>query len=52
MSLTHKNLKDITKNADILVVGIGKAEHIDKSYVKEGAVVADIGTNLNKDGNW
>lgn len=45
-----KNLKDITKNADILVVGIGKAEHIDKSYVKEGAVVVDIGTNLNKDG--
>jgi len=45
-----KNLKDITKNADILVVGIGKAEYIDKSYIKEGAVVVDIGTNLNQEG--
>lgn len=45
-----KNLKDISKNADILVVGIGKAEYIDKAYIKEGAVVIDIGTNLNQEG--
>lgn len=45
-----KNLKEIAKDADILVVGIGKAEYIDKSYVKEGSVVVDIGTNLNQGG--
>jgi len=45
-----KNLKDISKNADILIVGIGKAEYIDKAYIKDGSVVIDIGTNLNQDG--
>lgn len=45
-----KNLKEISKDADILVVGIGKAEYIDKSYIKEGAVVIDIGTNKSLEG--
>ena len=44
-----KNLKDICKQADILVVGIGKAEYIDKGYVKDGATVIDVGTNRGKD---
>jgi methylenetetrahydrofolate dehydrogenase (NADP+)/methenyltetrahydrofolate cyclohydrolase len=44
-----KNLKEICKQADILVVGIGKAEYIDKGYVKEGATVIDVGTNRGKD---
>jgi len=44
-----KNLKDICKQADILVVGIGKAEYIDKGYVKEGATVIDVGTNRGRD---
>jgi methylenetetrahydrofolate dehydrogenase (NADP+) / methenyltetrahydrofolate cyclohydrolase len=43
-SHTH-NLKEICKQADILIVGIGRAEYIDKSYIKEGAVVVDVGTN-------
>ncbi|MCR5148635.1 MAG: bifunctional methylenetetrahydrofolate dehydrogenase/methenyltetrahydrofolate cyclohydrolase FolD [Eubacterium sp.] len=38
-----KNLKEVTKRADILVVAIGKPEFIDASYVKEGAVVIDVG---------
>ncbi len=38
-----KNLKEVTKRADILVVAIGKPEFIDSSYVKEGAVVIDVG---------
>lgn len=45
-----KNLKEISKNADILVVGIGKPEYIDKGYVKENATVIDIGTNQTPEG--
>ena len=39
------NLKSITKTADILVVAIGKKEFIDESYVKDGAIVIDVGIN-------
>lgn len=38
-----KDLKDVTKRADILIVAIGKPKMIDASYVKEGAVVIDVG---------
>jgi len=38
-----KNLKDICKNADVLVVAIGQPKFIDASYVKEGATVIDVG---------
>ena len=38
-----KNLKNVTKRADILIVAIGKPKMIDASYVKEGAVVIDVG---------
>lgn len=37
------NLKEITKRADILVVAIGKPKFINADYVKEGAVVIDVG---------
>lgn len=40
-----KNLKDICKQADILVAAIGKAEFITADMVKEGAVVIDVGIN-------
>lgn len=40
-----KNLKEVTKQADILVVAIGKARFITEDMVKEGAVVIDVGTN-------
>lgn len=40
-----QNLKEITKQADILVVAIGKPKFITKDMVKEGAVVIDVGTN-------
>ena len=45
-----KNLKSITSNADILVIAIGKAEYIDKKYIKKGAVVIDVGINRNLEG--
>ncbi len=38
-----KNLKEVTKRADILIVAIGKPKMIDASYVKEGATVIDVG---------
>ena len=38
-----KNLKEVTKRADILVVAIGKPLFVTKDYVKEGAVVIDVG---------
>lgn len=44
-----KDLKEITKQADILVVAIGKPKFVDESYVKEGAVVIDVGIHRNAD---
>ncbi len=38
-----KDLADITRRADILIVAIGKERFITSEYVKEGAVVIDVG---------
>lgn len=45
-----KNLADVTRRADILVVAIGKANFITADMVKEGAVVIDVGMNRNAEG--
>ncbi len=45
-----KNLKDITKQADILVSAVGKAEFVTGDMVKPGAVVIDVGMNRNSEG--
>ncbi|WP_353684240.1 bifunctional methylenetetrahydrofolate dehydrogenase/methenyltetrahydrofolate cyclohydrolase FolD [Thermodesulfovibrio sp. 3907-1M] len=45
-----KELREITKKADILCVAIGKEKFINASMVKEGAVVIDIGINVTADG--
>ncbi|UOY93947.1 bifunctional methylenetetrahydrofolate dehydrogenase/methenyltetrahydrofolate cyclohydrolase FolD [Ectobacillus sp. JY-23] len=39
------NVKELAKQADILVVAIGKAKFVTADYVKEGAVVIDVGVN-------
>ncbi len=44
-----KNLSEVTKRADILVVAIGKPKFITAEYVKEGAVVIDVGIHRNED---
>ncbi len=44
-----QNLKEICKQADILIVAIGKPKFIDASYIKEGAVVIDVGIHRNED---
>lgn len=49
VTVTHSktsNLKDITKEADILIVAIGKAHYITNDMVKDNSVVIDVGTNL------
>lgn len=40
-----KNLREVCKRVDILVVAIGKAKFVDESFVKDGAIVIDVGTN-------
>jgi len=39
------NIESICRNADILVAAIGKPRFVDKDWVKEGAVVIDVGIN-------
>lgn len=41
-----KNIKDICKRADILVCAIGKPHYIDDSFIKDGAVLIDVGTTM------
>lgn len=43
-----KNLPEVCKRADILIVAIGKPKMITKEYVKEGAVVIDVGIHRNE----
>lgn len=45
-----ENLKEITKQADILVVAIGKPNYITEDYVKDNAVVIDVGINRTEQG--
>ena len=44
-----KNLQEVTKRADILVAAVGKPRMITADYVKEGAVVIDVGIHRNAD---
>ncbi|MBO5484079.1 MAG: bifunctional methylenetetrahydrofolate dehydrogenase/methenyltetrahydrofolate cyclohydrolase FolD [Lachnospiraceae bacterium] len=45
-----KDLKEVTKRADILVVAIGKKKFVTADYVKEGAVVIDVGMHRQENG--
>jgi methylenetetrahydrofolate dehydrogenase (NADP+)/methenyltetrahydrofolate cyclohydrolase len=45
------DLPAVCREADVLVLAIGRAEMIDGSYVKPGAVVIDVGTNPTDDGS-
>ena len=38
-----KDLKEVTKRADILIVAVGRPKMVTADYVKEGAVVIDVG---------
>jgi methylenetetrahydrofolate dehydrogenase (NADP+)/methenyltetrahydrofolate cyclohydrolase len=43
-----KNLKEICKEADILIVAMGKPRFVDHEYIKEGAVVIDVGIHRDE----
>lgn len=43
-----ENLKEVAKRADILIVAIGKRRFITSDYVKEGAVVIDVGMHRDE----
>jgi len=45
-----KDLKEVAKRADILIVAIGKAKMVDASYIKEGAAVIDVGMDRDENG--
>ena len=45
-----KNLKDKTRNADIVIVGVGKVNFLSADMVKEGAVVVDVGITRSQEG--
>ena len=48
VTITHsktKNLAEITKQADILIVAIGKPKFVTEDMVKDGAIVIDVGIN-------
>lgn len=44
-----QNLKELCKTADILIVAIGKPQFITAEYVKEGAVIIDVGIHRDAD---
>ena len=46
-----ENLAEEAKNADVLVAAIGRAKMVDKSYIKKGATVIDVGINVDESGN-
>ncbi|WP_270646737.1 bifunctional 5,10-methylenetetrahydrofolate dehydrogenase/5,10-methenyltetrahydrofolate cyclohydrolase [Paeniclostridium hominis] len=46
-----KNLPEITSNADILVAAVGKANMGKEEYIKDGAIVIDVGINVDDQGN-
>lgn len=53
VTLTHsrtRNLPEVAKQADILIVAIGRGHFVTKDFVKEGAVVIDVGMNRDANG--
>ena len=45
-----KNIKEICRQADVLVSAVGKANFVTADMVKEGAVVIDVGMNRDENG--
>ena len=53
VTITHshtKDLKEVTRRADILIVAIGRTKFVTADYVKEGAVVIDVGMDRDENG--
>lgn len=53
VTLAHsrtRHLARVTKQADVLIVAIGQGHFVTKEFVKEGAVVIDVGMNRDDNG--
>ncbi|MGT2637223.1 bifunctional methylenetetrahydrofolate dehydrogenase/methenyltetrahydrofolate cyclohydrolase [Streptococcus ratti] len=53
VTLTHsrtKHLSEVARCADVLIVAIGQGHFVTEDFVKEGAVVIDVGMNRDEDG--
>lgn len=53
VTLTHsrtRHLPQVAKQADVLIVAIGQGNFVTKDFVKDGAVVIDVGMNRDDDG--
>lgn len=53
VTIAHSRTKDLpalARQADILVVAIGRAKFVTKEFIKEGAVVIDVGMNRDEEG--
>lgn len=48
---SNKNLSGVAAEADVLIAAIGRAKMVDESFVKDGAVVIDVGINVDEEGN-
>ena len=51
VSIAHsrtKNLPDLCKRADVLIAAIGKPRFFNEDYIKQGAVVLDVGINRDE----
>jgi len=44
------NLKEVARTADILVVAVGRAKMVNEEYIKDGAVVIDVGMDRDENG--
>jgi methylenetetrahydrofolate dehydrogenase (NADP+)/methenyltetrahydrofolate cyclohydrolase len=54
VTICHSKTEDmpsVCSQADILVVGIGRAKAVNSQYIKEGAAVIDVGINTDENGN-
>lgn len=54
VTITHshtKELKKITREADIVIVAIGESEFLTADHIKKGAIVVDVGMNRHSDGH-
>lgn len=45
-----KNLEKVTSEADILIAAVGRSKMIKENFIKKGAVVIDVGINVDEDG--
>lgn len=54
VTICHSKTKDLDKvcaEADILIVALGKAKMVDDKFIKEGAIIVDVGINVDEEGN-